>query len=175
MSSMAIDPPNMEPPYDPVYDYLEVWKVTITWDGDEYETRYIPDIGFESHEMLSDFKRDFYREVMRYVGYASPWKEQEFVYSKLSKEEFMKELLNENETDTFALVFALPSYHAEEPYRTRYPKSKIVEWLKDNQERWLKIEVMSFWKIPKKEQEEIRSFIDEERAINDYINRGGEL
>lgn len=163
-----------EPPCDP-YDDLEVWKVTMTWDGDEYETRYIPYIGYDSHEMLDDFKREFMTEVMRYVGYASPSREQEFVYTILLKEEVLKECKDEQYTDTFDLVSALPSYPAGEPYKTRYYKKNIIDWLKDNQERWLKIEKLSFWKIPKEEQASIRSFIEEERAINNYINRGGEL
>ena len=173
---MAIAPPNLEPPYDPVYDYLEVWKVTITWDGDEYETRYIPDIGYESPEMLSDFKREFISDTMRYVGYASPSHNQYFVYSVMSKDEVLKQYWEEGCKDTFALVFNVHCYRCDEkPYKVKYHKKDIIDWLKDNQQRWLKIEVMSFWKIPKKEQEEIRSFIDEERAIEDYINRGGEL
>lgn len=171
----AIDPPNLEPPCDP-YDYLEVWKVTITWDGDEWETRYIPYIGYDSHEMLSDFKREFYTEVMGHVGYPFPEYDDTYVYSRWSKDALLMVIEGKRE-DTFDLVSSIPFYLLGNfPDRFGgYHKKNIINWLKDNQERWLKIEVMSFWKIPKKEQKEIRSFIEEERAIEDYINRGGEL
>ena len=171
---MAIDPPNLEPPYDP-YDDLEVWKVTISWDGDEWETRYIPYIGFDAHQMLDDFKREFYTEVMRYVGYASPSREQEFVYTVLKNEEALEDCWDEGYMDTFALLYEISSYPCGEPYKTKYYKEEIIKWLKDNQDRWLKIDVMNFWKIPKDQQKEIYSFIEDERAIEDYINRGGEL
>lgn len=161
---MAIDPPNLEPPYDPVYDDLEVWKVKIEWDDDEYETRYIPYIGYDSHEMLTAFKREFYADVMMSIGYASPSLEQGSVYSVLNKSEAI--LLNEKEgyVDTAALLKDIGSYPADEPYMTRYSKKEIVDWLKDNTERWRKIEVMDFWDIPEEKQKEIRSFIEEMRA-----------
>ena len=172
---MAIDPPNLEPPYDPIYDDLEVWKVKIEWDGDEYDVRYIPYIGYDSHEMLMAFKREFYKEVMRYVGYASPSREQEFVYTVLTNEEALEDCWDEHYLDTFALLYDISSYPCEEPYKTRYYKKDIIDWLKNNTKRWCKIEVMDFWDIPEEKQKDIRSFIEEERAINDYINRGGEL
>lgn len=172
---MAIDPPNLEPPCDPLYDNLEVWKVTITWDGDEWETRYIPYIGFDTHQMLGDFKREFYTEVMRYVGYASPSREQAFVYSTFTKEELLNDCKSEGYEDMVALLSDIHAHYAGEPYKTRYHKEEIIEWLKNNQDRWLKIDVMNFWKILEDQQKEIRSFIEEERAIEDYINRGGEL
>ena len=171
----AIDPPNLEPPYDSLYDDLEVWKVTIIWDGDEWEIRYIPYIGYDSYEMLDSFKREFHKEVMRYVGYASPSREQAFVYTVLKKEEALEDCWNEGYMDTFALLFDIPSYPCEEPYKTRYYKKDIVDWLMNNTERWCKIEVMNFWDIPEEKQKEIRSFMEEERAIQDHINRGGEL
>lgn len=172
---MAIDPPNLEPPHDPIYDDLEVWKVKIEWDGDEYETRYIPYIGYDSHEMLMAFKREFYANVMRGIGYASPSLDQGFVYSIFKKSEAI--LLNEKEgyIDTVALLKDIGSYPADEPYITRYYKKNIVDWLMNNTERWCKIEVMKFWDIPEEKQKEIRSFIEEERAIQNHINRGGEL
>lgn len=167
---MAIDPPNLEPPYDP-YDDLEVWKVKIEWDGDEYDVRYIPYIGY-SHEMLDSFKREFHKEVMRYVGYASPSREQAFVYSILTNNEALEDCWDEGCIDTFTLLFDIPSYPSEEPYKTRYYKKDIIDWLKNNTEQWCKIDVMNFWDVPEEEQKKIRSFIEEERAIGKAINEG---
>ena len=171
---MAIDPPNLEP-CDSIYDDLEVWKVKIEWDDDEYDVRYIPYIGYDSHEMLMAFKREFYADVVMSIGYASPSLDQGSVYSILKKSEAI--LLNEKEgyVDTVALLKDIGSYPADEPYMTRYSKKEIIDWLMNNTERWRKIEVMNFWKIPEDQQKEIRSFIEEERAIEHYINRGGEL
>ena len=173
---MAIDPPNLEPPYDPVYDDLEVWKVKIEWDGDDYDVRYIPYIGYESHEMLMAFKREFHKEVMRYVGYPFPEYDDTYVYSRWSKDALLMVIEGEQE-DTFDLVSSIPFYlWGNFPDRFGgYYKKDIIDWLKNNTERWCKIEVMNFWDIPEEKQKEIRSFIEEERAIEDYINRGGEL
>lgn len=171
----AIDPPNLEPPYDPIYDDLEVWRVTITWDDDEWETRYVPYIGYGSYETVNNFKREFYREVMRYVGYASPSREQNFVYTVFTKEELINDCKNEGYEDMVALLSSIGSYPAGEPYMTKFYKKEIVDWLKDNRERWLRIDVMNFWDIPEDKQREIRSFIEEERAIKKYTNSGGEL
>lgn len=160
----------IDPPCDPVYDDLEVWKVTITWDNEEYETKYIPYIGYDSHLMLDDFKRDFYKEVMKYVGYASPSLEQEFVYSILSRAAIFQECWDNGYADTLALLFDIASYPAEEPYKIKYYKKDITDWLKDNQERWVKIEVIDFWKVPEEEQKEIRSFIEENKSSS--LGRG---
>lgn len=172
----AIDPPNLEPPYDPLYDDLEVWKVKIEWDGDEYETRYIPYIGYDSHQMLDSFKREFYKEVMGYVGYPFSEYDDTYVYSRWSKDALLMVIEGEQE-DTFDLVSSIPFYlWGNFPDRFGgYYKKDIVDWLMNNTERWCKIEVMDFWDIPEEKQKEIRSFIEEMRAIQDHINRGGEL
>lgn len=163
---MLIEP--FEPPYDEVYDTLEVWKVTILWDGDEYETRYIPDIGYDSCELLDGFKREFYADVIRSLGYLSKWTD--FVYI-LNPKVFTKV----DRLDSAELLASIPSYPWLESSRARmYTKKNVVDWLKDNSERWLKIEVMDFWQIPEREQDKVRDFVEEERALQNYYNNGGE-
>lgn len=170
---LSIDPPNMEPPCDPVYDDLEVLKVTITWNDEEYGVRYIPYVGYDIHPPLDDFKREFFNDVMLEVGYPFPEIDDTYVYSRWSKDALLMAIEGEAR-DTIDLVSSIP-FHFFGKFPDHfggYYKKNIIDWLKDNQRRWLKIEVTDFWKVPEKEQKKIRSFIEEERAISKAINEG---
>lgn len=155
MSSIAINPPNLEPPYDP-YDDVEVIKVEIKWNDDLFAREYIFDFGFEPVDRLTRLKNEFYKHVCNEI-------------TQKTIEYFRQEEM----IDTAELLEAME--------RIRYIHSEdsgiksIVNWLKNNENRWLTIEYMDFYDIPSENQKEIRSFIEEERAIQHHINRGGEL
>lgn len=157
------------------YNYVEVWKAAIMWNGEEY-VRYMPHRGYDDYSFLYDFKREFYKYVMLEIGY--PSERDVFIYSAFSHEELVDNRKREEMFDTAKLLCEIPHYPiggGELPYKNRYVKDDVVNWLKGNSHLWLNIEKVDFYDVPVDEQKRIRMIVEEEEAIQRYLNRGGEL
>lgn len=156
---------DIAPPSDPLED-LEVWKVAITWDNDLYLIKYVPDLGYKSHEELEAIEREFFHDVMEDIGYKdSNDPSHTFIYSVKFRDEDIADREEDDMEDSANMLSVIPSYPTDNPmFRVRYCRKDIEDWLKNNRKKWLSIEVFEFGRIPAAVQRTIRERIREEQV-----------
>lgn len=156
----AIDPSNLEVPYDP-YEDLEVYKVVIIWDNDIYAIRHFPILGYETDLALNSLKREFFSFVEDDIGNALDF----CVWSKESNEEDIAEREEVDMNDSATMLSVIPKYPTNlDDYKVRYYTKDIEDYLKDHSEKWLKIDTVSFYSMPACAQRYVREWIEEHNA-----------
>ena len=156
----AIDPPNLEAPYDP-YEELEVYKVVIIWDNDIYTVKHFPVLGYETDLALNSLKREFFNFVQDDIGDAFDF----YVWSKESDEEDIAEREEVDMNDSATMLSVIPKYPTNlDDYKVRYYTKDIEDYLKDHSEKWLKIDTVSFYSMPACAQRYVREWIEEHNA-----------
>lgn len=161
----AIDPPNLEAPYDP-YEDLEVYKVVIIWDNDIYTVKHFPILGYETDLALNSLKREFFSFVEDDIGERHLDDVNEvFVWSQESNEEDIAEREELDMNDSATMLSVIASYPVNYgTYQTRYAVKDIEDYLKDHSEKWLKIDTVSFYSMPACAQRYVREWIEEHNA-----------
>ena len=156
----AIDPLNLEAPYDP-YEELEVYKVVIIWDNDIYTVKHFPVLGYETDLALNSLKREFFNFVQDDIGDAFDF----YVWSKELNEEDIAEREEVDMNDSATMLSVIPKYPTNlDDYKVRYYTKDIEDYLKDHSEKWLKIDTVSFYSMPACAQRYVREWIEEHNA-----------
>lgn len=156
----AIDPSNLEAPYDP-YEELEVYKVVIIWDNDIYAVRHFPILGYETDLALNSLKREFFSFVEDDIGDALDF----CVWSKELNEEDIVEREEVDMNDSATMLSVIPKYPTSlDDYKVRYYTKDIEDYLKDHSEKWLKVDTVSFYTMPACAQRYVREWIEEHNA-----------